>query len=327
MTKKIIIVALLFAGFLFTQISVKAQTQDSLPELPNAGLTPNSPFYFLDRIGEALREFITFNPEAKARLQIAFAGERISEIKVILETKGVEAKGLVTAQARLEEHAKKAADIVEKEKGKGKDVSKLAGEIVDNFHLQRKTAKQVFEDSKEDFFTKKREFHNQLLAAIEAGDIAEQERIRAELAAIEAMKDKAEAKKDAAIEALEAEKDRLQDELDEKKRQEDEARDAAEEAADAIKEAEEKQQELKEKTEEEQAKAEEKIKEAGEKEAERIQEEIEKEQERLKKEQEKADEAREEAQERQKEAEERLKEIEKEEAEKPEIEKPEVEEE
>ncbi|MEK9183862.1 MAG: DUF5667 domain-containing protein, partial [Patescibacteria group bacterium] len=48
--------------------------------LPNAGLTPESPFYFLDKLGEALREFFTFNPEGKARLQIAFAAERVAEI-------------------------------------------------------------------------------------------------------------------------------------------------------------------------------------------------------------------------------------------------------
>lgn len=84
--------------------------------LPNAGLTPESPFYFLDRIGEALRDFLTFNPEAKARLQVAYAGERVAEIKVILETKGVDAKGLEVAKTRLESNAAKAANIVKEER-------------------------------------------------------------------------------------------------------------------------------------------------------------------------------------------------------------------
>jgi len=303
---KIVLISLLFIPVL---VFAHHPDGEALHKLPNAGLTPESPFYFLDRIGEVLQEFLAFNPEAKARLQVVFAGERIAEIKVILETKGVEAKGLAVAQARLEEHAKKAVDIVEKEKGKGKDVSKLAGEIVDNFHFQRKAAKQVFEDAKEEFKTKKRQLHKELLIAIKSGDTETQERIRAELVVIEIMKDEAEVKKDAVIEALEAEKDRLQDELDEKKRQEDEARDAVEEAKDAKKEAEEKQQELKEKIEEEQAKAEEKLKEAEEKEAERIQEETEKIQEQLKKEEEKAEEARKKAEEAEREAEKRLLEL------------------
>lgn len=296
-------------SLLFIPVLVFAQNQAILP---NAGLTPESPFYFLDKIGEALREFITFNPESKARLQVAFAGERIAEIKVMLETKGVETKGLAVAQARLEKHAKKAADIVEKEKAKGKDVSKLAGEIVDNFHFQRKATKQIFEEAKEEFKTKKGQLHEELLTAIKSDDTEAQERIQAELAVIEALKDEAEAQKDAAVEALEAEKDRLQDELDDKKRQEDEARDAVEEVEDAKKEAEEKQQELKEKIEEEQAKAEEKMKEADEKEAERIQNEADKRQELLKKEEEKAMDEQKDAEEKQREAENKLMELEKE---------------
>ncbi|MCH8986903.1 hypothetical protein IIA94_01905 [Patescibacteria group bacterium] len=306
------IIKSILISLLFIPVLVFAHHPDgeALHQLPNAGLTPESPFYFLDKLGEALRDFFTFNPEAKARLQIAFVGERIAEIKVILETKGVEAKGLAIAQARLEKHAKKAADIVEKEKGKGKDVSKLAGEIVDNFHLQRKAAKQVFEEAKEEFKTKKRQLHEELLIAIKSGNTEAQERIRAELVVIEAMKDEAEAKKDEAITTLESEKDRLQDELEEEKRLEDEARDAAEEAEDAKKEAEERQQELKEKIEEEQAKAEEKMKEAEGREAERIKEEANKELERLEKEQEKAAEEQKRAEERQREAEERLRKLE-----------------
>lgn len=277
--------------------------------LPNPGLTPESPFYFFDKLGEALHEFFTFNPEAKAHLQLAFAAERIAEIKLVLETKGVEAKGLEIAQARLEAHAAKAANIIEKEKERGKDVSKLAGEIVDNFHLQRKAVKKVFEDAKQEFFTQKEQLHQELLTAIEAGDIEAQERIRAELVQIEAVKDAADIKKDAAITALEAEKDRLQDELEEKKRQEDEARDAAEEAEEAKKEAEERQKDLEEKIQEGQAKAEERMKGAEEKEAERIQKEAEQEQERLRGEQERAEEERKRAEERQRGAEERLREL------------------
>lgn len=267
---------------------------ENQPVLPNAGLTPESPFYFFDTLGEALRDFLTFNPEAKARLQVAYAGERVAEIKIILETKGVDAKGLEVAKARLEANAAKAADIVKKEKDKGRDVSKLAGEIVDSFHIQRKAAKQAFDDAKQEFFTKKRELHNQLLAAIEAGDTALQEQIRAELAQIETAKDEAEAKKDATIAALETEKDRLQDELEEKKRQEDEARDDLEEAEDEEKEAEEKQQELEEKMREEEAKKQEKLREAGEREK----EQVEKEAERLKEEREKAGEEARKAEER-----------------------------
>ncbi len=306
------IIKSILISLLFVPLFVFAQNQ---AVLPSAGITPESPFYFIDKIGEALRDFLTFNPEAKARLQVAYAAERVAEIKVILETKGVEAKGLDVAKARLEANASKAADIVKQEKEKGKDVSKIAGEIVDNFHIQRKAAKEAFDVAKDDFKTKKRELHNQLLAVIEAGDTALQEQIRGELVQIEVAKDEAEAKKDATIASLEAEKDRLQDELEEKKRQEDEARDAAEKAEEERKKAEEKQEELEEKMREEEAKKQEKLREAEEREQEQIEKEAEKAQEELKKEQERVEEERKRAEERQREAEERLRELEEKESE------------
>ncbi|MCR4342433.1 MAG: DUF5667 domain-containing protein, partial [Patescibacteria group bacterium] len=66
---KFVLVSLLFVPFL-------AFAQGTPVQLPSAGITPESSFYFLDRLGENLRQFFTFNPEAKAKLQIEFAGER-----------------------------------------------------------------------------------------------------------------------------------------------------------------------------------------------------------------------------------------------------------
>lgn len=274
-----------------------AVSQDSVP---GDGLYP------VKELTENIRLATALNPENKASLQVALAAERVEEIKVMVETKGIDAQGLEVAQARLESHAAKAAEIVEQEKQKGKDVSKLAGEIVDNFHLQRKAARAVFENAKQEFFTKKKQLHEQLLTAIKAGDTALEEKIRSELIQIEVAKDEAEAKKDAIIIVLEVEKDRLQDELEEKKRQEDEIRNVAEEADEERKEAEEKQRELEEKMREEEAKKQGKLRKAEGKEREHIQKEAAREQERLKKEQEQVEKERERAEEKQREAEERL---------------------
>lgn len=83
--------------------------------LPSPGLTPASPFYFLDRLGEAIQELFTFSAEGKVRLQIKFAAERVAEIKIMIETKGVEAPGLDVALQRLEEHKARAQQIIQKE--------------------------------------------------------------------------------------------------------------------------------------------------------------------------------------------------------------------
>ena len=95
---------------LFAFASGTAFAQSPQVALPSAGLTPESNFYFLDKFGEAFREFFTFNPDGKAHLRITFAAERIAEIKVILETKGVEAQGLEVAQSRLQAHLANASN-------------------------------------------------------------------------------------------------------------------------------------------------------------------------------------------------------------------------
>lgn len=274
-----------------------AVSQDSVPK---------DALYPVKTLTENIRLATALSPENKASLQVALAAERVEEIKVMVETKGIDAPGLEVAQTRMESHTAEAAEIVEQEKQKGKDVSKLAGEIVDKFHLQRKEVKAVFENAKQEFFTKKKQLHEQLLTAIKAGDTALVEEIRSELIQIEAAKDEAEAKKDAITAVLEVEKDRLQDELEEKKRQEDEIRDAAERADEERKEAEEKQRELEGKMREEEAKKQEKLSKAKENERERIQKEAERELEGLKKEQEQVGEELKRAEEKQREAEERL---------------------
>ncbi|MBI4692092.1 MAG: hypothetical protein HY773_01470 [Candidatus Terrybacteria bacterium] len=223
---------------------------------------PGETLYPVKILTEDIRSVIALNPEAKVKLEVKFAAERVAEVKEMLAEKGVEPRGLDIALSRFQKHIARAAEIIEVEKQKGKDVSKLAGETVDNFHIQKKAAKQAFEDAKQEFFTKKKQLHDQLLEAIKSGDTAGQEHIRAELADLEAAKDEAEAKKDVAIAVLEAEKDRLQDKLEETKQQEEEALDAAERADEELEEREEEQQELKEKIKEEQAEVEKEIREA-----------------------------------------------------------------
>ncbi|MDP3697094.1 MAG: DUF5667 domain-containing protein [Candidatus Taylorbacteria bacterium] len=137
MKTRFIIILLLFIPVLaFILSPVEGFAQAGLPAEATrsgakAGLTPENPFYFLDAFVETLQEFFTFNSENKARLQITLATERVAEIKVILETKGIEAKGLMIAQTRLQKHLGNAAKIVTKQKDDGKDVGKITKEIND----------------------------------------------------------------------------------------------------------------------------------------------------------------------------------------------------
>jgi len=205
--------------------------------LPNAGLTPESPFYFLDKFGEALREFFTFNPEGKARLQLTFAAERIAEIKVILETKGVQAQGLEVAQSRLLANIARVATLVEGEKQKGENVSELAKSLSDEFDTKQEALEQAFEEEERALEAQEDELKAKIREARRAGDTAQVETLAKQLAEVKAQKELLELKEEEQEEALEREEERLEEELEEKEEAEKAIREAEEEKQEVIDEA------------------------------------------------------------------------------------------
>ena len=231
--KKTFISSLFALVALFAFASGTAFAQSPQVALPSAGLTPESNFYFLDKFGEALREFFTFNPEGKARLQITFASERIAEIKVILETKGVEAKGLEVAQSRLQAHLANAATIVVDQKAEGKDVSQLAKELDDEFEGPKTALEQVFKAEKRALEAQEKELKGKILEARRVGDTAQVESLIQQPGQIKAQNELLELKEEEAEEALEQEEERLEEEME-----------AKEEAEKAIREAEKEMQEV-----------------------------------------------------------------------------------
>lgn len=205
-----VLITLLVALAIFVGNNAIAQNQ---AVLPNAGLTPESPFYFLDKFSEALREFFTFNPEGKARLQITFAAERIAEIKVILETKGVEARGLEVAQSRLQANLAIAATILDEEKSKGKDVSQLAKELGDEFEGPKSALEKTFKDNKRTLENQEEELKAKIRATRQAGDTAQVEALATELGQINAQKELLEQKEEEQEDALDREEERIEKEL------------------------------------------------------------------------------------------------------------------
>jgi len=69
----LLITSLLFGG--------AAYAQDE--ELPDPGITPDSPFYFFDTWGKNISMFFTFGPEAKAKKALQYAEERLSEAQAM----------------------------------------------------------------------------------------------------------------------------------------------------------------------------------------------------------------------------------------------------
>lgn len=228
----------LVAVFVLASGSVFAQTTEANP--PSAGLTPESSLYFLDRLGENLRQFFTFNPEAKARLQIEFAGERIAEIKVIVEKKGPNAKGLARAQSLLQANVAYAAEIVSEEKTSGKDVSALAKTLNDEFDARDRLLEQTFKDAKAQLKAERKEIKTTLLAeARRAGDAAQVAALEAQLKDIDGQIDALGKKKDQFESSLQEEQKNIEKEMSEADQEKEEIEQKEEqEAAEAEEEIE-----------------------------------------------------------------------------------------
>lgn len=211
--KKSFITAVLAASlFVSADSAVLAQSQQV--NLPSAGLTPDSPFYFLDRLGENLRQFFTFNPEAKAKLQVEFAGERIAEIKIMVENKGVNAKGLTIAESLLQANVAYAADIVNKEKASGKDVTALAKTLNDEFDARDKLLEQTFKDAKAQLKAQRKEIKTNLLEeARRTGDTAQIALLEGQLNDIDQQIDAIGQKKDQLENSLQSEQKNIEKEM------------------------------------------------------------------------------------------------------------------
>ncbi len=81
MKQKIVLSSLVLLIFFSTISQVSAQAA----ELPNPGLTPASPFYFLDVWGEKLSLLIPQAAESKARKRIKIAQEKLAEAQAVSE--------------------------------------------------------------------------------------------------------------------------------------------------------------------------------------------------------------------------------------------------
>lgn len=193
---------------------------------PTAGLTPQSPFYFIDRLGEVLREFVAFSPETKIRLQVSFAAERIAELRLDMEAKDVDAKGLAVAQDRLEAHLAKATKVVSEEKKKGKDVSEWEEVLKGEFEVSKRVLESSFELAKDALEDEREEVKDELETAKKSGDTARAEALREVLDDLEEEKDALENDREEQKKALESERERLDDEEDESSDDDDDSEDS-----------------------------------------------------------------------------------------------------
>ncbi|MBI4991721.1 MAG: hypothetical protein HZB99_00695 [Candidatus Harrisonbacteria bacterium] len=94
--------------------------------LPEAGLTPDSPLYFLKSWKEQIQLFFTFGAENKAKQYLHLAGVRLAEYQRMVE-KGKTEIAERTLQ-KYEDQLGRALKKAEELKDKGQDIKKLAEE-------------------------------------------------------------------------------------------------------------------------------------------------------------------------------------------------------
>jgi len=221
--------------FMLAGGTVSAQSQQSA--LPSAGFIPESPFYFLDQLGESLQRFFTFNPESKARLEITFAAERVAEIKVILESEGAQAKGIEVAQSLLDDELARATAILAEQKNKGKDVSALAKELGNEFAGPKTALEQTFKDEKRTLKAKEDKLKAKIHDARRAGDATLVESLTKQLNEFKTQKELLEQKEDEQGQELDDQEEALEEQMSAKDKAEKKIRNAEKEKAEIISEA------------------------------------------------------------------------------------------
>ncbi len=134
----IIVLSLLFGGLVFAQET----------GLPDPGLTPDSPFYFLERVSEAIGTFFTFGDLKKAERYTALAAERLAEAKAM----GEQGKQKLVEKTlkRYEDQLVKALFRAKKAETKGKDTEEITKTITEATQKHFHVLEEVLENAPEE---------------------------------------------------------------------------------------------------------------------------------------------------------------------------------
>lgn len=111
--------------------------------LPDPGLTPDSPFYFLERAAEAVGTFFTFGDIKKAERYANLAAERLAEVQAMAEKNKPEL--VEKTLERYEKQLQKAITKTEEAKNKGKNTMGVANIISEATQRHTSVLQEVLE--------------------------------------------------------------------------------------------------------------------------------------------------------------------------------------
>jgi len=139
MKKLLVLLSFLFVFALAP--SVFAQTTDT--DLPNPGLLPDSPIYFLKPLSEKVRGLFIFGQDSKALYALTLADKRLSEAKA-LSDKGKDDLAADTAEQAGKEN-ENAQEHLAKAEIEGKDVTAVVERLAANSVRQQIVLAKVLE--------------------------------------------------------------------------------------------------------------------------------------------------------------------------------------
>lgn len=137
-------IPILFMFFMLSAGVVLAEKE--IINLPAAGLTPQSPFYFLDQAGDWARlNIFTFNPVKKAKIKTEIAEERLAELNnVVFKTPDMIAI-IERLETTIQKWVEEANNDAKRLDGQNRDVSNVV-EKLEAFNLKQQ---QVLEKAME----------------------------------------------------------------------------------------------------------------------------------------------------------------------------------
>lgn len=106
--------------------------QDSAPSIPPTVegpgfVLPDSPLYILDHLKQNLRLFVAWNPETKAKVHASIAGERLAELRIMLDRENE--FGIETSLDGIAGNFQKAAEELHNAQLAGRNVTAIATEV------------------------------------------------------------------------------------------------------------------------------------------------------------------------------------------------------
>ena len=140
------IISLLITSVFLFSLGAGVLAQET--ELPDPGLTPDSPFYFLERITERIGTFFTFGDIKKAERHTVLATERLAEANAMRE-KG-KSELVEKTLERYEYQLEKALSRTEQAKTKGKNTVEVAKTITEATQKHLTVLEEILEEVPEE---------------------------------------------------------------------------------------------------------------------------------------------------------------------------------